>query len=586
MGSSALSTVTQIGFTLAGFAIGGAFGAAIGAGLGAFVAGQLFPPDDIEVSKGRISDLKVSLSQFGWPIPVVWGCVRLGGNAYFNSDLIEKKHVETSDVGGKGGGSQSVTTTTFSYFINIGYLLCESPASYPVVAVLELWANGKLIGDFTNETGPIFASKYTGEGGGPFNSGTIRIRFGAEDQDVDPLYQEVVESQGIAVDSTPADRGYCAVILEDFPLEDSGNAAPQLNALVCTASTGVFPFAQMTEWTQNTNSIFFTNNGRFLTDSGSTQPEMVNSDTREFVINGRTIEPLPGSGVNDGDAPLGFQAVDRFGRGLSWDASITTTATVFLHDIETYEVIARSANGDSGISVIGLGARFFGDRDQRFILHGDSNLQFAVYTTSFVSATSTEDGGTDTFTGTKIPLLRENSAWADESLPNISGSNMAQTDAEGFLWTGHHTGGNTLLVKWDLSMQILEQHTVTGFQVNQGDDTGLGYDAVSNSIFGIDGTTTLWRWEIDTQTTTSLTLPSTTQDNLGAFRSIHNGIVYLQSGLSGGGAQAIDVANMVVHAEYDFGDWAPAAIQNSRSPVYDPILHALIASDGTNNPVN
>lgn len=583
MGSSALSTVTQIGFTLAGFTIGGSFGALIGAGLGAFVANQFFG-EDIEVSKGRLSDLKVSLSQYGYPIPTIWGCVRLGGNAYFNSDLIEKKNTEKTG-GGKGGGP-SVTTTTYFYSINIGYMFCESPASFPVVAVLKIWANGKLIGDFTNQTGPIFSSKYTGEGGGPFNSGTIRIRFGDEDQEIDPLYQEVVESQGAPIDSTPADRGYCTIILDDFPLEDFGNAAPQLNALVCTAATPVFPFAQMPEWTINTRTIFFSNNGRYLTHGGTTDPPMVNSDTREFVIKGKRLQPLIGEGVNNGNNPQGFQAVDRFGRGLSWDASITTTATPFLHDIETYEVIARSENGDSGISTSGLGSTFFGDNDQRILLHGDVNLQFAVYSTSFVTAIKTSEGGTDTFTGQRIPLIRENSNWSSEGLPNISGSSMTAVDSEGSLWTGHHTGSDILLVKWDLGMQIVEQHTVTGFQVQQGDDTGLGYDAVSNSIFGIDGTQTLWKYEIDTDTTTSITLPSTTQDNLGAFRSIHNGVVYLQSGLAGGGAQAIDIPTLTVVAEYDFGDWAPAAIQSSRSPVYDPILHALIASDTTNDPVN
>lgn len=574
MGNSALATATQIGFTLAGFAIAGPFGAAIGAGLGAFVAQELFG-EDIEVSRGRIADLKVSVSQYGDALPAVWGCSRFGGSAYFNTDLIEKVHKESES--GKGG--QTVTSKTFYYSITIGYKFTENHQSFPVVAIPQLWANGKMIADYTATTTPPVAAKYVGEGGGPFNSGIIRFRLGGEDQLPDPAYEEIA-----GVGTTPSDRGYSTVVLEDFPLEDFGNVAPQLNALVCTAVSDNFPAVQMT-WTQNTKSLRFIPGTRLIYVEGDgREPILVNSDTRQFERTGVELEPLVGSGNGNGDDPSGFDDVDRFGRGVSLATNLATEVIVFLHSVETYEVIARGENDTSlvGATIV----RFFGPNDERIIvLATPVQGRYIVYGSTNTIAVSPTTG--NTFTGQLLPTIKPTTLWSSHS-PALANTDIVGVDGlTGDLWTGHDSGADTILVHWDLQMNEIERFTLTSIQLDTGDKSGLGYDAVSHSFFHVDGTT-LWRFEIDTQTVTTLALPGNTNDNEAAFRSISNGIVYLQGGLFGGSVYQVDVANMVNLQTYDLSDWNAAAPEAgaSRSPLYDPVLHAVIVSDTTNDPVN
>ena len=574
MGDSALATLTQVGFTLGGFVIAGPFGAAVGAGLGAYIAGELFGPPDIDVSSGRLASLKVATSEYGRPVPVVYGCVRVGGSAFFNSDLIEKKNT-TSETPGKGGGP-SVNTTTFHYSIDIGYLMTASPASFPVVAMPQGWANGKLLWDFSNLTGPIFSAKYIGETGGPFSQGTIRIRHGDQDQLPDSLY-EVYGGVG----TTPSGRGSSEVILEDFPLEDFGNAPPQITAVVCTAKSGLFPTASLT-WTQNTNAIRFAPDGRTITTIDTdTQPELVNSDTREFIIapNTITLEPLVGTGNSDGNNPYGFFEIDQFGRGLSFEDSLGSVTTPFLHRVDTYAIIARSAFESSGVVGAGTKRRFFGLNSERIFLVGSTAQKYAVYNSgNLLVATEGVDGLT--FTGPLIPLVVA-ARWDDHSPAIANTVKFAMDGQTGHLWTFHTSGGDTILVHWSLDFVEIERFTATGRLVASSIGTDSGYEPITHSFILKESDTVLWRWSIDDEAifATVYTADDAFGDISSPLSSIHNGVMYAKAGVD---IQSIDLVTMTFIKKYDMTDWSAVA---DRSPLYDPYLHAVIFSRTSNTPV-
>ena len=81
----------------------------IGSGVGASF-------DSLPPQQGpRLSDLSVQSSDYGKPIPIIYGAIGLSGNIIWASDIIEVR-TDTETGGGKGGPSQ--TTTTYSYFGN------------------------------------------------------------------------------------------------------------------------------------------------------------------------------------------------------------------------------------------------------------------------------------------------------------------------------------------------------------------------------------------------------------------------------------------------------------------------------------
>ena len=565
MDNQTAGTLTQIGFTLVGYYIGGPFGGMVGAALGAYVAGQFFGGPDTEVSRGRLQDLKVNTSRYGNPIPAIWGCYRVGGTPYFNSDLIEQVHKEEAEGGGKGGGS-SVTTKSYYYAINIGYKLAASPQHYPVTGVLKIWANGKLIADYTNTTSPVISAKYKTAAGGPFDTGTIRIRLGEEDQEPDPLYVEV------AGQDAPGDRGDCTLILEQFPLRDFGNAAPQITALVCTAAVDVYPIEFMPEWLRFGARFAWHPNGRwiyYIDDNDG--PEFVNSDTREFVIapDEKLLENFPGSGNADGGFFRGFQDIDDRGRGLTWAASLTHY-TVGIHDVETYEIIARGAHTGSGIFPSGSAARFF-NNGNRAIFTGNSGQTFHIYNTGgFGVATDPPL----TFNGPLMESVIGPVLWADYGLAT---NPCWVTDGDDNLWTLHNTGASDCtLVKWSPNGAILTSYLISGRRKDGVEWDSVGYDAASNSFIVVENVTTLWRWDIEDEAVhpTILTI-TTTNDTAQAMRmGTVEGKLYLQSGTFGPNLQVIDVPTMTIDKTYNIlANWGEG---NTRAPLYDPYLNAVV----------
>lgn len=123
----------SIGSTLLG-PIGGFIGSAIGS----FIDNALFAPSPEDAFGPRLSDLSAVAADPGGPIPLVYGADRVSGTVIHTSQIIETAHKER--VGGKGGGKKQ-NVTTYTYHVDIDFLLSEGP----ILGIGRIWADGRLL---------------------------------------------------------------------------------------------------------------------------------------------------------------------------------------------------------------------------------------------------------------------------------------------------------------------------------------------------------------------------------------------------------------------------------------------------------
>jgi hypothetical protein len=213
--------MAQLALTLAGGWAGGAlaggvgraFGSLVGGYLGAIVEQELFGPerDPHEAAKsGQVSDIRIFGSAYGQMILRVWGRARLPANIIWLRGIKEKEIVTTEEVGGGGkggGGSQTVSNKTFHNYADIALGICEGP----VTSVYRIWVDNQPLD--------------------PEHVAALRIHYGGEDQEPDPLIQAVK-----GVNKTPAYRGLAYVVLEDFYLTPHGNRIPNFEVEVFRGS--------------------------------------------------------------------------------------------------------------------------------------------------------------------------------------------------------------------------------------------------------------------------------------------------------------------------------------------------------------
>ena len=174
--------------------LGSMLGRAAGGLIGGAIDWQLFAPNE-DVTGPRLGDVPIVSAEEGAPIPRAYGTVRTGGQLIWATRFEEERNEEERQ-GGKGG--RSATVTTFSYYGNAAYALCEGPIS----GVRRVWADGQEL-DLTEIE--------------------MRVHRGTDTQAPDPL---IALKQG---GSVPAFRGTAYVMFERLPLERFGNRLPQLS---------------------------------------------------------------------------------------------------------------------------------------------------------------------------------------------------------------------------------------------------------------------------------------------------------------------------------------------------------------------
>jgi hypothetical protein len=189
--------ISLLGATLSGAAIGSQIGALAGSYVDQALLGSA--GGRRAVSGPRLSDLKVTSSTEGAPVPRVFGTARIGGQVIWATDL-EEEAVTSTPGGGKGapiGGG--ATRTAYRYFANLAVALCEGP----ITGVGRIWADGHEM---------------------DLSAVTWRLHHGTEDQMPDGL---IVAREG--ADAAPAYKGVAYIVFERLALEAFGNRLPQLS---------------------------------------------------------------------------------------------------------------------------------------------------------------------------------------------------------------------------------------------------------------------------------------------------------------------------------------------------------------------
>jgi hypothetical protein len=196
---------TFLGVTATGW--GWALGSMLGARLG---------QKNQSIEGPRLGDLSVQASTYGTMKPIIYGSMRVAGNVIYCTDKREVSNSQTE--GGKGG--PKVTTTTYSYNVDIAIALCEGP----IAGIRKVWRNGELIYDASAgaDVGTILASTLHAE--------AFRVYLGDEAQLPDPT----IEAE-IGVGLTPAYRGTAYVVFDH--MDCPNGVIPQLTFEVVTAAT-------------------------------------------------------------------------------------------------------------------------------------------------------------------------------------------------------------------------------------------------------------------------------------------------------------------------------------------------------------
>ena len=203
LGAAAGSALLPAGISVLGTTItGAAIGSQIGALAGHVVDQALFGASGRQriVDGPRLSDVRVTSSTEGAPIPRLYGRARLGGQLIWACNLNEAVVPQGSaGGGGKGSRGSSNTGVDYRYTANFAVGLCEGP----IASIGRVWADSK----------EIDLSVYT-----------WRLYTGTEDQVPDALIEA---KQG--TDAAPAYRGLAYIVFEQLPLANFGNRIPQLS---------------------------------------------------------------------------------------------------------------------------------------------------------------------------------------------------------------------------------------------------------------------------------------------------------------------------------------------------------------------
>ena len=183
-----------------GFLAGGPIGAQIGWTAGAVLGSLLVRP---KTEGTRLSDLKVSGSAYGVPIPYVEGHPRVPMQIIWASD----KYAVTSGGGGKGGPSPAIENAIYKVDL-LGLLTANE-----IAGVRRIWSNGELVWTAADDASgdSLAASAVTDRWD------SITVYGGGASQLPDPTYEAAVGSG-----NAPAYRGRGTVAIAGLNLGSSG----------------------------------------------------------------------------------------------------------------------------------------------------------------------------------------------------------------------------------------------------------------------------------------------------------------------------------------------------------------------------
>lgn len=219
---AAIASAVQFVFTSGNF-----FAQAIRFVAGTVLFAMLGKPKNVEGP--RIADLHLQGSQYGTPIPRIYGeCVRIAGNVIDKSDLIETYHKKKKKMLGFTLTSQK----WYTYSASLAILLAEG--ALPAAPIRKIYAQGKVIFDREAGDAPTLTAqggyKWTRAEGAHDVFKSVTFYPGTATQGVDPIVQSFHGS-----DPVPAYRHTAYVVIERIELQDWGNSIPNLEFEVETS---------------------------------------------------------------------------------------------------------------------------------------------------------------------------------------------------------------------------------------------------------------------------------------------------------------------------------------------------------------
>jgi hypothetical protein len=203
VGAAVGSSVLPAGVGFLGVALSGAaIGSQVGAFAGAYVDAALFGASGQSraVEGPRLSDLHITASTEGSPLPRIYGRARVGGQIIWATDF-EEEIVTTSESAGsgKGGSGGGTMLTQYRYYANFAVALGEGV----VTRIGRIWADEQEL---------------------DLSRTSFRFYPGSETQEPDSL---IAARDG--AENAPAYRGVAYIVFERLPLADFGNRVPQLS---------------------------------------------------------------------------------------------------------------------------------------------------------------------------------------------------------------------------------------------------------------------------------------------------------------------------------------------------------------------
>lgn len=256
------------GGALLGGAIGGPIGAQIGWLAGSFIGAQLFGEGiEDEVNMGpRLGELEVGASTYGKGINKTYGSVRVAGNMIWATDIVEVTREDSDTVGGKGGGGgQTVTQVSYSYFGQFAMAFAEGP----VDSIRRIWADGKLLVDL----GAITEGQRW-----KYSQRHYRSYLGTETQLPDSLIESI---EGVG--QVSAHRGLVYMVFDNLPLADFGNRIPNITAELVNNATASDPIDFLVG-DFGAERTFMSFDTPFMYNQRGTTIQKINRYTKEIVL--------------------------------------------------------------------------------------------------------------------------------------------------------------------------------------------------------------------------------------------------------------------------------------------------------------
>jgi hypothetical protein len=204
-----------------GFYVGGPAGAQMGFAAGSALYAVTQPGPHSEGPK--LSDLKVTGTDYGQAIPYIFGHPRISGQIVYSSS---KREVATTTTEGKGGGP---SYTEYTYEVDVLILLTDNE----IEGQARIWDNGKLI--WSNLIGA--SSETLSASASSPRWDRMTFYGGASDQLPDPTYEAAV-----GIGRAPAYRGRGSVFIEGLKLGTSGQLPNLTFEVARRATTGAGAF--------------------------------------------------------------------------------------------------------------------------------------------------------------------------------------------------------------------------------------------------------------------------------------------------------------------------------------------------------